>query len=98
MYFKTDRQCFHYLLIPFSSLIPVVFLVPLLAITIQGVQYAKAASNVLYLFDLFHTTLEGRKTPEDLWQASLSKNPQREQQRPMAAEQSQLQQKRLCPR
>jgi hypothetical protein len=86
MYFPKDKQCFHYFLILFNPLIPVYFLIPLVAITNKGDQHASTPGNVLYLFGLFHTAQESWQTSEDLWQPNLPKNPQREQQCPVAAE------------
>ena len=55
-------------------------------VTDQGGDYAREKENMLHLLCFFPALPEVGRAAEDLRQLGLSKNPQREQQRPMAAE------------
>jgi hypothetical protein len=55
-------------------------------VTNQGGDYAKEKENMLHLLCFFPASPEVGRAAEDLRQLGLSKYPQREQQRPMAAE------------
>jgi hypothetical protein len=55
-------------------------------VTNQGGDYAREKENLLHLFRFFPASPEVGRTAEDLRKLGLSKNPQRAQQRPMAAE------------
>jgi hypothetical protein len=55
-------------------------------VTNQGGDYAREKENMLHLSCFFPASPEVGRAAEDLRQRGLSKNPQREQQHPMAAE------------
>jgi hypothetical protein len=55
-------------------------------VTNQGGDYAREKENMLHLFCFFPASPEVGRAAEDLRQLGLSKNPQRKQQCPMAAE------------